>query len=407
MLNNTMLSLLVLVPLCVAARGAEPLQFDVQLLTIDANEGCDVADFDGDGKLDIVAGRNWYSNGQWVPRPVRLIDDWNGYVRSNGDWAYDVNGDGRPDVVSMDFTGGNVYWYENPGPEALQRGQLWPQHLLVDTQQQTNEVCYLIDLLGDGKRQWVANQWNAKTPTIIWQFTTEEREVDAPQGGGAAKTRQIVPALVGHPIGSVNGHGIGFGDINNDGRDDIVFGLGWYERPAGDPGAQEWTYHADWELHGACPMLVYDVDGDGINDLVDSEAHGYGIYWRRGLGPDAQGKLQFDVQLIDKSFSQAHCLTLADLDGDGTKELITGKRVRAHNGGDPGSSDPPIMRYYVWNPTQKAFDGYTINEGQVGGGLQIRTADLDGDGDIDIVAAGKEGTQILFNQRQSTGEVRR
>ena len=58
------------------------------------------------------------------------------------------------------------------------------------------------------------------------------------------------------------------------------------------------------------------------------------------------------------------------------------------------------MRYYVWNAAKKAFDGYTINRGQVGGGLQIRTADLDADGDIDIVVAGKDGTQILFNKQK-------
>jgi len=147
-------------------------------------------------------------------------------------------------------------------------------------------------------------------------------------------------------------------------------------------------------------MLVCDLDGDGTNDVINSVAHNYGIHWWRGLGPDANGKLQFDERLIDDSFSQAHCLCLADLDGDGTDELVTGKRVRAHNGGDPGSAEPPIMRYYVWDAKKQAFNAYTINEGQVGGGLQIRTADLDADGDVDIVVAGKEGTQILFNMRR-------
>ena len=91
---------------------------------------------------------------------------------------------------------------------------------------------------------------------------------------------------------------------------------------------------------------------------------------------------------------------IADLDGDGKDELITGKRIRAHNGNDPDSAEPPIMRYYVWDGEKKAFDAYTINKGEVGAGLQIRTADLDADGDIDIVVAGKEGTQILFNKRR-------
>ncbi|MFW6114458.1 MAG: FG-GAP repeat domain-containing protein [bacterium] len=380
--------------------AAHPVEFEVRLLSVDANEGCDVADFDQDGKLDVIAGRNWYRNGEWVPRPVRGIEDWNGYVRSNGDWAYDCNGDNFPDVIAMDFTAGEVYWYENPGPKGLKLGHLWTPHLLGDTKQKNNEACYLIDLVGDGTPEWHANQWNKRNPMLMWTLESEQEEVEVKQGGKTKKVTRQMPTIQKHVIGEVNGHGVGFGDINNDGREDIVFGLGWYERPAGDPLEQEWVYHDDWELHGSCPMLIYDVDGDNINDLVWSNSHDYGIYLWRGTGKDADGNLTFEEQTIDKSFSQAHCLQRADLNGDGRKELITGKRVLAHNGGDPGSDEPPIMRYYVWDAESGSFDAYTINEGEVGAGLQIRTADLDADGDVDIVVAGKDGTQILFNQRR-------
>ena len=104
--------------------------------------------------------------------------------------------------------------------------------------------------------------------------------------------------------------------------------------------------------------------------------------------------------MIDDSFSQPHALAFADLDGDGRDELITGKRVRAHNGRDPGGTQPPLVCYYTWKPGTTDFSRHVINEGSVGIGLQIRTADLDADGDVDIVLAGKEGTQILFNRRK-------
>jgi hypothetical protein len=220
------------------------------------------------------------------------------------------------------------------------------------------------------------------------------------KGKKTVKETHVVPTLKGHQIGSVNCHGVGFGDINNDGRDDVLFGKGWYECPEGDSLANEWTYHADWDIsHCACPMLIKDFDGDGWNDVINSHAHGYGLHFWKNLGPDADGNIQFDRQLIDDSVSQFHCLHLADLDGDGNEEIVTGKRVRAHNGKDPGGTEPPGMYYFVWNQNSKGFTRYTIDFGNVGIGLQIRTADIDEDGDTDIVVAGKEGTQILFNKR--------
>ncbi len=378
-----------------------PIEFKVRLLTVDGNEGCDVADIDGDGKLDVVAGRNWYHNGDWTPKPVRLIEDRAGYVRSNGEWTLDVNGDGRPDVVSMDFVEGGVYWYENPGEQGLAQGLVWSKHLLADTGFQTNETSYLVDISGNGKLEWISDQWKKTNPLMVWTFGTEQRDIEVPKGKKTETVSREMPTLEGHMIGVSTGHGIGFGDLNNDGRDDILVGTGWYERPTGDPLSQRWKFHAAWEQHAACPMLVHDVDGDGINDVITSNAHDFGIYLWRGMGPDKDGEMQFDKKLIDKSYSQAHCLHLSDLDGDGQKELVTGKRIRAHNGRDPGGTEPPIMRYYVWNRDTKSFDAHTISQGKVGIGLQIRTVDIDSDGDIDIVVAGKEGTQILFSQLSS------
>ena len=368
----------------IALFGAHPVKFEMQLLAVDANEGVAVADYDKDGKLDVSAGRNWYRNpgksGVWVPRPLRIMEDRGGYAHSNGEHAHDVDGDGWIDVVSNSFWLPEVNWYRNPGKKGLKWGLLWERNLLMDTKQKTNELCQLLDIDGDGKREWIANQWNKKAPTIVWHQDEKGK-------------------FKGHTIGPQSGHGIGFGDLNNDGRSDIVIGTGWYERPEGDPYAGPWKFHKSWTKSLSCPVLIRDVNGDGKSDLIWGNGHDYGVFAWLAKGFDDKGDFLYDEVKIDDSFSQAHALHFADLDGDGVDELITGKRVYGHNGRDPGANDVPVVMYYTWDKEFKTFGKYVAAKG-AGIGLHIVTADLDADGDLEIVVPGKEGTQILWNKRK-------
>lgn len=357
------------------------LEFEAKLLKVDPNEACAIADFNKDGVLDFSAGRNWYPGPDFSARPLREIGEFGkDYLKNNGEHAHDVNGDGWMDIVSGSFKEPEVYWYENPGKEGLEKGLLWKQHLLASTAPK-NEITYLHDIDGDGTPEYVANSWDIKAPQLMWKFIKKDKEV----------------VLDKCEVGGCNGHGIGFGDVNGDGREDLLFGRGWYERPEGDPFQAKWTLHEDWQwTHASCPMLVVDLNADGRNDILYGNGHNYGVYWMEQLEP-AVGKTQWKRHEIDKEWSQAHVVAWFDIDGDGEKELVTGKRVRGHSGRDPGANEKPAIYYYDWDAKALKFTRHLIADG-VGTGLFIRHADLDGNGKIDLGVSGKSGTWLLFQK---------
>jgi len=148
-------------------------------------------------------------------------------------------------------------------------------------------------------------------------------------------------------------------------------------------------------------------------DILTTAAHDYGIFWLEQLpaeaGPGASKDPQWIRHTIDSSWSQAHASALVDLNGDGQPDLVTGKRYMAHNGSDPGEKEPLGLYWYEYRKVPATGRGPGGNGGvewirhlidyssRMGAGLQIRVADMDGDGDLDVVAGGKSGLFIAEN----------
>ncbi len=361
-------------------------------------EGVAVADVNRDGKMDILVGEVWYEAPDWKMHEIKKPGDYrNGdgtYSHTFACWADDINGDSYPDLIVIDFPGTPCYWLENP------RGQdgHWKQHIIWHSA--CNETPTYVDLLGTGKRVLLMG-WQPKGKDNEGQMAYFTPGKDPTQLWDMHPISE--PSSKGHPIPGTQrfAHGLGAGDVNGDGKLDVLCTAGWWEQPT-KLDDKPWKFHAA-SLGDACAdMFAYDLDGDGKADIVSSSAHNYGI-WAYLQRPGKDDSPAFLRQvLFPKLVSQTHALHCVDINGDGLKDLVTGKRWWAH--GSKGDADPNLPAKVYWLEAKKSGDGlirfvpHEIDDDS-GIGTQFVVADVNGDKILDIVTANKKGVFLLEQVR--------
>jgi hypothetical protein len=356
-----------------------PEKFRKQMIAAESAESVGVFDVNGDQVLDIVSGSYWYEGPLFLKRHlIGQVKRVNEYFDDFSTIPLDVNGDGKMDFITGGWFNKTLLWKENPG-----NNQEWEQHEIASTG--SIETTRAWDVDGDGFDEIVPN-----TPGKPLIYYTLIRDKDNKPTGRFSETQ----------VAGKHGHGLGFGDINGDGRGDFIVSDGWLEAPD-DRENKSWKLHPDFKLGGASvPIIVADVNEDGLNDLIVGQAHSYGLDWYE---QKRDGKrIKFVKHAIDPFQSQYHTMAWADIDNDGRMELITGKRYRAHNGGDPGGNDPLGLYYFKWNGesfTKNVISYGPFGEGK-GAGIFFSIADLHNSGRKDIIVAGKDGLYVFFNEGQ-------
>ncbi len=344
-------------------------------------EGAAVGDVNNDGLTDILAGNYWWEAPLWKQHLLHAdtLNAVAGYSTSFINFCMDVDKDGWNDLIRFDYPGGICRWYKNPA----NKNTLWQGYTILSNA--GIETPAFVDVDQDGSMDLVCNDINSKQ--VIW--------LKSPVTKNDTVWQRFVISNDSLRATNQYTHGLGWGDVNNDGRNDVLIKTGWWQCPA-DATTAGWAFHPADFGEDCANMFVYDVDEDGDQDIISSSAHQYGIWWHEQT--TANGNTVWVTHEISKLFSQSHCLAMEDINGDGHPDLVTGKRYLAHQDGhDPGSYEPAVLYWFEFIPGKNPrWVPHEIdNNSGIGNSFVVK--DINGDQLPDIIVSNKKGV-FFFEQ---------
>ncbi len=343
------------------------------------SEGVAVGDVNMDGKIDIMAGNYWFEAPAWKEHLLHAdtLNSIPGYSTSFLNFSLDVNGDGWIDLIQFDQPGGVCAWYENP----KNSNKRWQAHMILGTA--GNETPLLADVDKDGKMDIICNDIVAKK--VIW--------LKSPVVKGDTSWQTYIISNDSVIATHRYTHGLGWGDINKDGRNDVIIRTGWWESPV-NVKTPDWKFHPANFGEDCANMVALDADEDGDQDIISSSAHRYGIWWHE-QAKDETGNVSWTTHLISKLFSQSHALVMKDINGDGRPDVISGKRYHAHLVGDPGTDEPSVLYWYEYLPGKNPQWIPHLIDDNSGIGNCFVVIDINKDRLPDIIVSNKKGVYFF------------